>query len=588
MNDKVEIGHVGKFWTDEFKTLNYVKQPVTQEEIDEWAELGYLEENVKSFTGSMYDSRNILPDWTYSLENMFGLHKQTYTFYRMDTLEIMPIHSDHFRTYCRLNETTSDQVYRIILMLEDWKPGHYFEMNGVAYVNWKAGDWFKWRGDVKHAAANLGTEARYTLQITGLSAFSGQLNDLFFVNIPNIADNTQHPMLTQNILPIVNPSNDSNARIMLYMRSDYIKQLDDINHSSDGIDTLNKDGLHIYLFEPLNSYHKDAVATGNNDSKHTQWFYSEFDSNITPDELRADELDSIYLYAKRNNLTNITVHSCDYGIDNWYPYYQPTLTLVCDDLFLRSQRKILNFHPKPENRFIRNFISLNWRFTKHRQLMAMFLAGQQGHLSWNFRPTIDGLFKDMFFDVDTWKQKYPEYYERLVTGCEYVNAHGPQVIDKTPTDTPVITDPKSASIWPVVPGHDAGDSPALYNRVSNHLSDFYFESFIDIVNETRFAQPTANFSEKVFQSIQYMTPFILVAPPKTLEYVRSMGFKTFNEFWDESYDDELDHGERLAKIFKLIDKLFAMSNQEQRDLYDELVPILEHNLRTYQKFIERT
>jgi hypothetical protein len=588
MNDKVEIGHVGKFWTDEFKTLNYVKQPVTQEEIDEWAELGYLEENVKSFTGSMYDSRNILPDWTYSLENMFGLHKQTYTFYRMDTLEIMPIHSDHFRTYCRLNETTSDQVYRIILMLEDWKPGHYFEMNGVAYVNWKAGDWFKWRGDVKHAAANLGTEARYTLQITGLSAFSGQLNDLFFVNIPDIADNTQHPMLTQNILPIVNPSNDSNARIMLYMRSDYIKQLDDINHSSDGIDTLNKDGLHIYLFEPLNSYHKDAIATGNNDSKHTQWFYSEFDSNITPNELRADELDSIYLYAKRNNLTNITVHSCDYGIDKWYPYYQPTLTLVCDDLFLRSQRKILNFHPKPENRFIRNFISLNWRFTKHRQLMAMFLAGQQGHLSWNFRPTIDGLFKDMFFEVDTWKQKYPEYYERLVTGCDYVNAHGPQVIDKTPTDTPVITDPKSASIWPVVPGHDAGDSPALYNRVSNHLSDFYFESFIDIVNETRFAQPTANFSEKVFQSIQYMTPFILVAPPKTLEYVRSMGFKTFNEFWDESYDDELDHGERLAKIFKLIDKLFAMSNQEQRDLYDELVPILEHNLRTYQKFIERT
>jgi hypothetical protein len=67
-----------------------------------------------------------------------------------------------------------------------------------------------------------------------------------------------------------------------------------------------------------------------------------------------------------------------------------------------------------------------------------------------------------------------------------------------------------------------------------------------------------------------------------------MGFKTFNEFWDESYDDELDHGERLAKIFKLIDTLFAMSNQEQRDLYDELVPILEHNLQTYQKFIERT
>lgn len=587
MIDKVEIGHIGRFWNTDFKNLTYVKQPVTTEEIQDWDQLGYQEQNVKSFTGSMYDSRNPLPNWIDTFENIFGLYKQTYTFYRMDTLEIMPVHRDHFRTYCRLNNCTPEETYRIVLMLEDWKPGHYFELDGIGYTNWKAGDWFKWRGDVPHAAANIGVEPRYTLQITGVSAISGQLNDLFPINIPDYPNQElNHPMVKLNLLPLVNPNNDPNNRFMLYLRSDYIKQLDDITHSPEGTNTLNKDGLHIYLFEPLNSYHKDAVATGNNDSKHTQWFYSEFNSNIKPDELRADELDSIYLYAIRNNLTNITVHSCDYGIDKWYPYYQPTLTLVCDDLFLRSQRKILNFHPKPENRFIKNFISLNWRFTKHRQLMAMFLAGQHGHLSWNFSPTIEGLFKDMFFDVDAWKQKYPEYYERLIAGCDYVAAHGPQVIDKTPTDTPVITDPKSASIWPVVPGHDAGDSPALYNRVGNHLSDFYFESFIDIVNETRFAQPTANFSEKVFQSIQYMTPFIVVAPAKTLEYVRSFGFKTFNDFWDESYDDEADHGERLAKIFKLIDKLFAMSNQEQRDLYDELVPILEHNLRTYQKFIE--
>ena len=119
------------------------------------------------------------------------------------------------------------------------------------------------------------------------------------------------------------------------------------------------------------------------------------------------------------------------------------------------------------------------------------------------------------------------------------------------------------------------------------MSDFYFESFIDIVNETRFGQPTANFSEKVFQSMQYMRPFIVVAPPKTLEYIRSLGFKTFNEFWDESYDEEKDHGERLAKLFALMDTLFAMSNDEQRNLYEKLVPILEHNLSVYENFIGR-
>ena len=585
MLDKIEIGHIGRFWNDDFKNLPYIKQPVTDEEIQEWNDLGYREENVKSFTGSMYDNRNPMPDWISTFENLLGMYKQTYTLYRMDTLEIMPVHSDHFRTYCRLNDTTPDQVYRAVVMLEDWKPGHYFELDGVGYTNWKAGDWFKWKGDVPHAAANIGSEPRYTLQVTGMSVYTGQINDLFPVNVPDIVQEPiNHPMVTMDLLPLADPTNDKH--LMLYLRSDYIKQLDDINHSKDGIEILNRDGLHIYLYEPLNGYHKDSVAT-NNDSKHTQWFYSEFNGNITPDELRADELDSIYQYALRNNLTNITVHTCDYDVDKWYTYYQPKLTLVCDDLFLKSQRKIMNLREVPEGRFIRDFICLNWRFTKHRQLVSLFLAGRNGHLSWNFKTTVDGLFKDMFFDVDAWKLKYPQYYDRLVEGCEYVNNHGPMIVDKNPSIVSEVHDPKYADAWPNVEGYDKGQTPALFNRVSNHLSDFYFESFIDVVNETRFGQPTANFSEKVFQSIQYMTPFIVVAPPKTLEYIKSFGFKTFDEFWDESYDNEYDHGERLAKLFKLMDQLFSMSNEEQRNLYEQMIPVLEHNLNTYKKFIER-
>jgi hypothetical protein len=53
------------------------------------------------------------------------------------------------------------------VFLEDWKPGHYFEGNDIAKVNWKAGDVVEWQYDAPHLAANLGLEPRYTLQITG-------------------------------------------------------------------------------------------------------------------------------------------------------------------------------------------------------------------------------------------------------------------------------------------------------------------------------------------------------------------------------------------------------------------------------------
>lgn len=170
MNYHTATGHLDRFWDDGFKHLPYIRKPgFNQQEVDAWVEQGYIRENLNDFIGSMYDNSNPMPEWVHNLINEFGLHNQTYTFYRMDTLEIMPVHVDHFRTYCKLNNITRENVYRVLVMLEDWKPGHYLEMDGVGYVNWKAGDWFKWRGDVPHAAANIGIEPRYTLQITGMS-----------------------------------------------------------------------------------------------------------------------------------------------------------------------------------------------------------------------------------------------------------------------------------------------------------------------------------------------------------------------------------------------------------------------------------
>lgn len=158
-------GHVIPFWTNNFKQLPYVKQPITDQEVYDWSSRGY--DYVKSFTGSMYDSKNPMPEWIKKFDNMFGFKNQTYTFYKMTTLEIMPEHVDHFRTYTTLFNADINKVYRALVMLEDWKSGHYLEINKVGYVNWKAGDFFVWSADTPHAASNIGIEDRYTLQITG-------------------------------------------------------------------------------------------------------------------------------------------------------------------------------------------------------------------------------------------------------------------------------------------------------------------------------------------------------------------------------------------------------------------------------------
>jgi hypothetical protein len=162
---KYKIGHVEKFWNDDYKNFQYERQPISKEEKNMWQSQGY--DYVKSFSGSMYNEKNPMPAWVKEFDNMFNLKNQTYNFYRMKTLEIMPEHSDHYRTYMRIFNAKFENICRVLVMLEDWKKGHYLEIDGKAFVNWQAGDYFLWENNCPHAASNIGIEDRYTLQITG-------------------------------------------------------------------------------------------------------------------------------------------------------------------------------------------------------------------------------------------------------------------------------------------------------------------------------------------------------------------------------------------------------------------------------------
>jgi hypothetical protein len=218
--------------------------------------------------------------------------------------------------------------------------------------------------------------------------------------------------------------------------------------------------------------------------------------------------------------------------------------------------------------------------------LSTYLAGKDGYLGWHYKASYDVVKKDLFFDLDNWEHTHSKHLDSLKNGCEIVQQHGPFCVDKISNEAITVHDPLHVEMWPSIPEYDPGVTPALYNRIDKGLNDYYNDIFVDIINETRFAQPTSNFSEKVFQAVQYKKPFVLVAPPKTLEYVKSLGFKTFSDFWDESYDNEYDPGERLAKLFDVIDYILSLSIDELREMYDKMIPIIEHNNNIFSEFIK--
>jgi hypothetical protein len=306
MRQKWSRGHIGPFWDKKmYSEFDFTRQPLMQSEIDEWTRLGY--DYVKSFSGTMYDNKNPMPEWVNNLGNLFDLANQTYTIYKMKTLEIMPVHVDHFITYMKLFNAPYKDVRRVLVMLEDWKPGHYLEIDGVGITSWISGDWFMWDSDVPHAASNIGVEDRYTLQITGtvLDAKASMTN-LHWFNIPNMPEKFETSRFPYT--KVINEQFFDKTPTYLYMFNGRINELEEIQHDDETINSLNETGIHIYLNEPLCSYHVDATDFTFEDrvgTKHNMIFYSEFNENINPFELRAEELDSILIYANSRSKKSI-------------------------------------------------------------------------------------------------------------------------------------------------------------------------------------------------------------------------------------------------------------------------------------------
>lgn len=126
------------------------------------------------------------------------------------------------------------------------------------------------------------------------------------------------------------------------------------------------------------------------------------------------------------------------------------------------------------------------------------------------------------------------------------------------------------------------DHPGDHSNQS-HRIDFWAQgtqAFAHVVTETVFDSTRLHLTEKTFKPIVMQQPFVLVAPRGSLAYLRSYGFRTFGDIWDEGYDD-LDDISRIGAIADLLDTISSWSDQEVIEAQQQIADTVEHN---YQWF----
>lgn len=111
------------------------------------------------------------------------------------------------------------------------------------------------------------------------------------------------------------------------------------------------------------------------------------------------------------------------------------------------------------------------------------------------------------------------------------------------------------------------------------VKDVYFDTWISIVSEVAYANSDQSvfLSEKTFKAIACCHPFIILGSKQSLEKLRSLGYKTFDGWIDESYDtlEPFDKFQAITNIIKQIDSM-----PDKLEWYKSMQEILEHNYKT--------
>ena len=150
---------------------------------------------------------------------------------------------------------------------------------------------------------------------------------------------------------------------------------------------------------------------------------------------------------------------------------------------------------------------------------------------------------------------------------------------------------KIKSLYPIVAYQDilpetvfSSDGEHISIGDWTNFSHQYKRVYFNVVTESCYYDECIYFSEKIFKPIGQLTPFILMSTPYSLAKLREIGFKTFDGWIDESYDNEEDNDKRFFMIIEVIKNLCGESREELHDWYYSMTDILIHNQKTLRDY----
>ena len=91
-----------------------------------------------------------------------------------------------------------------------------------------------------------------------------------------------------------------------------------------------------------------------------------------------------------------------------------------------------------------------------------------------------------------------------------------------------------------------------FMQVHESDPDWYDKCCFSVVAESTYNKIDVDYppfvTEKTWKPVGMQHPFMIVGEPGTLQYLHQLGFETFENLWDETYDYSTDVNQRIAQV----------------------------------------
>jgi len=262
--------------------------------------------------------------------------------------------------------------------------------------------------------------------------------------------------------------------------------------------------------------------------------------------------------------------------------------LTCDNLFKKFIRKIakdyrMNITEMPMLMFyaVKNFPQ---QYNPHSEYNYKFSSLSRNYRSWRLNIYLELLERKVlkqtiysFFNIEPYEGKKFTIKD-MAQDAYNLTDKSYNWISKVPHKLPLTYNKVST--------HHHNDQTSVFTKNSNmtynvikdsawHLCieshyhawqfDHTAQKTKDLLNNNHNNYAPTFLTEKFYKAILLEMPFVIASTPHTIKQIEKLGFKTFEEFVDQSYDNIIDDKKRVIAIAESLEGL----NKKPQEIFDK-------------------